>query len=486
MIQPGVYHSRAAKGNCFANPPIVLRENKQAPLLNIAGIVAVRNFVDKLEVASTIDDLVSVFARHRPYRESDHVLNFVYNMLSGGEVIHDIKRLQESEGFLRIMGADRIPDPTSAGMFLTRFNRKSLDAFQQSLDRIQDRAWRLMKKERKQVATVEHDSSIHEVYGQRKEGADFAYNKTYSYSVQYVTLAETGDVLHQELREGHRYSSYGFSKILPDILDRVSSHFDRVRFRADSASYSKDIVHICDERDATFYISADKTGALMREVLKLEESAWKSFRRMNLSPAVRNRSGKTRKKRRNHKAKVVKHRSPKSTRPGRKQIASLYYQPTGWQKPYRFVVKRTELVDQDGQQYLEDGMCKYVYHIIVTNDFTSSDTRAMHIAQQRANQENLIKDMKHGLGLTHIPSGRLIANQIYIKIAALAWNIKTWMLNLLSLGNGAVVRFKRFLYEWIYHACTVSKTGRSTVVVTMDRGEYFSRYSKAISAIQHL
>ena len=94
----------------------------------------------------------------------------------------------------------------------------------------------------------------------------------------------------------------------------------------------------------------------------------------------------------------------------------------------------------------------------------------MHIALERANQENLIKDFKYGLGLSHVPTGFFLANQIYFKIAALAWNIKTWMLNLLSIGDGAVLRFKRFLYLWINHACVVSKTGRETIVIRMDPG----------------
>ena len=60
----------------------------------------------------------------------------------------------------------------------------------------------------------------------------------------------------------------------------------------------------------------------------------------------------------------------------------------------------------------------------------------------------MIKDF-HGLGLSHVPTGFLAANQAYFLIAALAWNLKTWMLNLLQLGDGAVLRFKRFLYLWI-------------------------------------
>jgi hypothetical protein len=413
-------------------------------------------------------------------------LNFVYNFLTGGEVINDIERMQQSQGLLRILGSERLPDPTTAGDFLVRFGEQEIGSFQTACERIQEEAFSLLNKDRKQLATIEHDSSIHEVNGGKKEGADYAYNNTYSYSAQYVTLAETGDVLDQELYSGNRYSSFGLKGRLPHIIDRVAAHFSRVRYRADSASYDKEIVEVCDGRGVSFYISADKTAALMRRVLEIEEGNWKSFRRIKLSSRDKGKRTARRKKRKNHKKAVRKKRKPHAERRGQTQIASIEYQPSGWDRPYRFVVKRTEVLDEYGQQCLEEHLCKYIYHIIVTNDLESSDCRAMCIAQARANQENLIKDFKYGLGLSHVPTGFFGANRIYFKIAALAWNIKTWMLNLLSIGDGAVLRFKRFLYLWIHHACIVSKTARNTVVISMDPGEYFTRYSKALDAIAQL
>ena len=486
MIQELLYLEDENTERCFSNPPVILKENKRSPLLGYAGAVPVRNLIERLDIASVLDSNISVLKRHKPYFESDHVLNFVYNFLTGGEVINDIERLQEAEGILRILGTERIPDPTTAGDFLVRFTESDIKTFQDSLDQIQDTAFSLLDRKRKETATIEHDSSIHEVYGQKKEGADYSYENTYSYQVEYVTLAETGDVLHQELREGNCYSSSGLSEILPGILDRVSKQFNHLRYRADSASYDKAIVGACEERGVKFYISADHTRPLMREVLSIDEGGWKRFRRKQLSGGKKNRSGKTRKKRKNHKKWVQDRRKPNRERRGETRIASVFYQPVGWQRRYRYVVKRTEIVDKHGQQWLEDGLCKYIYHIIVTNDFDTGDTRVMHIALERANQKNLIKDFKYGLGLSHVPTGFFLANQIYFKIAALAWNIKTWMLNLLSIGDGAVLRFKRFLYLWINHACVVSKTGRDTIVIRMDPGEYYSRSANAIDSIARL
>ena len=93
----------------------------------------------------------------------------------------------------------------------------------------------------------------------------------------------------------------------------------------------------------------------------------------------------------------------------------------------------------------------------------------------------MIKDFKYGLGLAHIPTGSLAANQAYFMIAALAWNLKTWLLNLLHLGDGAVMRFQRFRYQWIWQAGTVAKSGRNTVVLKLPAGEYFQRFGVATS-----
>ena len=89
------------------------------------------------------------------------------------------------------------------------------------------------------------------------------------------------------------------------------------------------------------------------------------------------------------------------------------------------------------------------------------------------------------LGLSHVPTGFLAANRAYFLIAALAWNLKTWMLNLLQLGDGAVLRFKRFLYLWICQAGMVATTGRG-VLLKLPAGEYYQRFGKAFSRLAAL
>jgi hypothetical protein len=57
---------------------------------------------------------------HLPYHESDHVLNLTYNLLAGGQRLEDIELRRQDEVFLNGLGAERIPDPTTAGDFTRR------------------------------------------------------------------------------------------------------------------------------------------------------------------------------------------------------------------------------------------------------------------------------------------------------------------------------------------------------------------------------
>jgi hypothetical protein len=464
----------------FTNPHIKIEENKRATLCSMSGISCIRKLIEKLDIATKIDRRLKILKMHKPYMESDHILNFVYNFLTGGDAINDIERLQTNEGFLKIIGAESVPDPTTAGDFLVRFDREKIDTFQAIIDFIQDDAFSLLPERKKKAATIDADSSIHEVYGKKKEGADFAYDNTYSYNAYYMTLMETGDILYQDLRSGNTYSSNGTSEQLPKVIDRLKKHFTNIIFRGDSAFYDKDIAAICDGRKTEFFITAKHTRKLLNEVVNIDEESWYPF-----VWKENRKTGKKRSKRRNNKLSVMRKYNKKPRKIISEEITSFDYMPAGWDKEYRMVIKRKKIENEDGQLYLNDALCKYVYQCIITNS-KRTDKNVMLMAQGRGNQENYIKDFKYGLGLSHIPTGFFNANIIYFKIAALAWNIKTWFLNIIRAGSGAIIRFKRFLVSWIFKAGIVAKNGNGRIIIRMDRGEYLSRYNKAFGMISEL
>ena len=185
----------------YSNPRIVVREHHGAPLLNWSGLVLVRQLIERLGIVSAIDRSLRLLRRCKWYRESDHILTLIYNILGGGNTLQDCERLRQDEALKRVLGSDRIPHATTLGKFLWRFGDRKRDRhglalkeLRETTEAVQQDAFALLPRERRRVATLDWDSSIHEVYGNKKEGADWAYNNTWSYSGLYGTLAETGDL----------------------------------------------------------------------------------------------------------------------------------------------------------------------------------------------------------------------------------------------------------------------------------------------------
>ncbi len=85
------------------------------------GIGAIHLLALKLGLVRDIDEAYPL-KRHLPYHESDHVLNLAYNLLAGGQRLEHLEVRRNDEVYLDALGAQRIPDPTTAGDFLSPFH----------------------------------------------------------------------------------------------------------------------------------------------------------------------------------------------------------------------------------------------------------------------------------------------------------------------------------------------------------------------------
>lgn len=101
------------------------------------------------------------------------------------------------------------------------------------------------------------------------------------------------------------------------------------------------------------------------------------------------------------------------------------YQPTGWEKPCRFVVMRIRK-DQKGDRQLqlfeED---KYVYRVFVTN-LSLRPHNVIARYDKRADVENSIGEAQRE-GILAIPSKKFQSNHAYFQIVMLAYNLWRWL-----------------------------------------------------------
>ena len=79
---------------------------------------------------------------------------------------------------------------------------------------------------------------------------------------------------------------------------------------------------------------------------------------------------------------------------------------------------------------------KYSYHGFITDrDGEMLELEADH--RRHAEIENAIRDLKHGVGLNHLPSGRFAANAAWLAVQVMAHNIARWTARI-GLGEQVV------------------------------------------------
>ena len=71
----------------------------------------IARLVEAVGLACEIDASVKLLKVHRPYHESDHVLNIAYNALCGGTRLEDIETRRTDAVFLDGLGRRRCPTP---------------------------------------------------------------------------------------------------------------------------------------------------------------------------------------------------------------------------------------------------------------------------------------------------------------------------------------------------------------------------------------
>ena len=110
--------------------------------LATGGIGAMQRLAQHTGLVAALDQHVTLLKVHLPYHESDHVLGIAYNVLCGGTCLQDIEQRRQDEVYLDALGAQRIPDPTTAGDFCRRFDAQAIDTLQAAINETRGRVWR--------------------------------------------------------------------------------------------------------------------------------------------------------------------------------------------------------------------------------------------------------------------------------------------------------------------------------------------------------
>lgn len=458
--------------------------------LGAGGIGAMHLLARRAGLIAAIDARLHLLKVHKPYHESDHVLNIAYNLLSGGECLEDIELRRNDEVYLDALGAQRIPDPTTAGDFCRRFDAWDVQILMRAINDVRAKVWRQQPKAFFERAIIEADGTMATTLGQCKQGMDISYKGEWGYHPLIVSLANTGEPLFLANRSGNRPSHEGATAYYDQAIRLCrKAGFRKILLRGDTDFTQTRELDRWDGDGVGFLFGIDAMPNLEEIAKTLPKAAWSMLDR----PKKHEVKTQPRQRPENVKEQIVREREFKNIRLLCEDVAEFSYSPTLCEKVYRVVVVRKNLSVEMGEAVLFDDIRYFFY---LTNDGSTPADEIVFLANDRCNQEKLIEQLKNGAKALDVPVDNLVSNWAYMVMASLAWTLKAWFgLLLPETGRWAEkyktqkesvlkMEFKRFLNAFVLVPCQIVRQARRVVYRLLAWNPWQEVFFRAVDALR--
>ena len=322
----------------------------------------------------------------------DKMMTLVASALAGGDCIDDADVLRTGGTACTLGGT--VKAPSTLGTFLRSFRWGHVRQLDRVSRELLARAWQAGAGPGDGPLTIDLDSTICETYGLAKEGArHHGYTGKRGYHPLLAIAAGTGEVLMSRLREGRANTARGAAHFLRETVTRVrrAGASGQLTARADSGFYAHALVAACREMDVRFSITIRQHKSLRNLIEAIPDADW--------TPVPYWMDGAA-------------------------DVAQTTYTPFRTEPgaaPVRLIVRRVK--PTPGSQLAL--FATYSYHGFITDrDGETLELEADH--RRHAEIENAIRDLKYGVGLNHMPSGRFAANGAWLAVQVMAHNLARW------------------------------------------------------------
>ena len=398
-----------------------LADKQQA--ISAGGVGTLLQLTKTIGLRKEVAGAISLLKMHLPYDETDHILNIAMNLTAGGTCLEHLEDRRCDEAYLNAMGAQRIPDPTTAGDFCRRFSEGDILQLMGAFNRIRERLWKQQPDEFFDCAIIEADGTQVETSGEKKQGIGINYKGQWGYHPLVVTLANTREPLFIANRSGNRPSHEHSAFYFDLAVERCrKAGFRKILLRGDTDFSLTENFDGWNDDDVEFIFGLDAMPNLVTLAESLEESAWKPMKRRRDEAKA---PAKRRAKRPRYKEHIVVANNYLNKRLVSESIAEFDYQPGKCRRSYRVIVLRKQVHVTRGQLRLFDqDESPYFFYITNTSKQATPTRNVVISANQRCDQENNISQLKQCA--LKAPLDNLVSNWAYMVIASLAWNLKVW------------------------------------------------------------
>jgi Transposase DDE domain group 1 len=358
-----------------------------------AGLLLPATLAQRLGIEAVVDQLVDLGTRPGAHRPGRKVLTLVHTLVAGGDCIDDADVLRT--GSTAAVLGHRVMAPSRLGTFLRSFTFGHVRQLDQAAEHALTGAWAAGAGPGERPMTIDVDSTICEVHGHHKGGAAYGYTRQLGYHLLLATRADTGEVLHARQRTGRAASGRGAERFVNELAGRVrrAGASGQLTLRADSGFWSAKVIAACKRHRIRFSITVRQTSTVTAAIAAIGEDAWTDIDYPDGGVA---------------------------------QVAETTLGGD------RLILRRTRLMGPQATLWPD-----WRYHAFVT-DRQGSPVALDADHRRHAVCELAIRDLKHGTGLRHCPSGVFLANAAWLVITALAHNLLRWVATI-GLGTSDLV-----------------------------------------------
>jgi hypothetical protein len=343
-----------------------------------AGLMLTGTLIGRLGLERVVDEKVT-----RGFRPGRKLLTVVSTLLSGGDCIDDVNLLHAGST-ASIVGHDTVAAST-VGTWLRSLTFGHIRQLDAACETALTRAWQAGAGPGAAPMFIDIDSTICEVHGDAKQGAAYGYTRQLGLHPLLATRAGTDEILHARMRKGSAGSGRGAQRFVRETIGRVrrAGATGQLILRMDSGFWSRKVIKACVDHGVQFSITVTRQPIITRAIDAIDDDAWVDI---------------------------------DYTEGGTAQVAEAKWDG------HRLIVRRTRI---DNDPHLPALFAGWRHHAFVTNrpgDAVELD------ADHRAHAvvELAIRDLKHGAGLNHCPSGIFNANAAWLLAATLAHNLIRW------------------------------------------------------------
>ena len=253
------------------------------------------------------------------------------------------------------------------------------------------------------------------------------------------------------LREGRADTARGAAHFLREMVGRVryAGADGQLTMGADSGCYAHALVKVCREMDVRYSITVRQHQSLHNLIEAIPETDWTPIPYWMDGAAA---------------------------------VAETSYTPFQSEPdaaPVRLIVRRVK--PTPGSQLAL--FASYSYHGCITD--REGETLALEADHRRhAEIENAIRDLKYGVGLNHLPSGRFAANGAWLTVQVIAHNLARWTARI-GLGE-PVVTTKTLRRRFPSLAGRLTRSARQLTLHLPKRWPWETQFSRALARLRAL